>query len=92
MYILKKYLHSMNVFFFRNIISQLYRTVCITEYNYKSSHLPDKSNESGIIIIIIRLDDKNSDTGGGNKNHSMADILLPNYLLPIIKPEVNKTV
>jgi hypothetical protein len=53
-------------FFFQNIISQLYKTVCIIEYNYKSSHLPDSSTESGI-IIIIRLDDKNSDSGGGGE-------------------------
>jgi hypothetical protein len=58
-------------FFFWNIVSQLYRTVCITVYNYKSSYLPDKNTDSGIIIIIIiiiRLDDKNSDTGGKNKS------------------------
>lgn len=70
-------------FFIQNIISQIYRTACITEYNYTSSNLPDKSTDSG---IVISSDDKNSDTGG--------KITVIPWLASyeISKPEVNKTV
>lgn len=66
-----------------NSVSQLHRTVCITEYNYKSSNLQEKSTDSE---IITRLDDNNSDTGG----KKTVVPWLASY--EICKPEVNKTV
>jgi hypothetical protein len=67
---------------YHNFIEQY---VLLSTTNYKSSNLPDKSTDSEI-IIIIRLDDKNSDTEGKIKVIPW----LASY--EISKPEVNKTV